>query len=444
MDESSGNSINSTEAKASILEVDNFQNVKNLNDKPESTDISDKANVSSYTESSPEELKEIPNNPDEQENNLLQGGHSTINNTDLPPYNENNENTGSSLDEAEQQEITNTPNENADEGEESVTNIKETEPIADKEIISATDEKEVGKTGEDTIIEGTNVDESPDGSILEGGGYVDDGQVYEIDYILADDKELINLVKVNSVVDRYINNYYSENMKRYKQTFKTLYQKYGNKRFIIHNIGDVITVMKNMKNDKKADKKNEVIMELKKPKYLYYNVDGNLETLKRKISNERADLQFSYQLLVNKLNVDIEEKKTFEKKRKQFIELLETYYIYTLYHKKINKISTTNKVNLIIQDLLADSKKLNGNIYSIDISTIDLINKQNAVKLNEYNELVSRMQSIKNIKNNKQIEEIIKQYLNNNETTKLLNSTKNIAKTQDNYIDYIVLSVPNN
>ena len=160
------------------------------------------------------------------------------------------------------------------------------------------------------------------------------------------------------------------------------------------------------------------------------------------ISNDRVKLQYLYQTLVNKLNVSLDEKKDFEKRRKKFIESLETYYIYTLYHKKINKISTTNKVNIIIQELLGDNNLLEGNIYSVDNSLIDLINTQNASKLNEFNNLVSKMQSIKNIKDDKKILETIKEYLNKNETNKLLESIKLNAKQQDNYIDYIITELP--
>jgi hypothetical protein len=287
----------------------------------------------------------------------------------------------------------------------------------------------------------TDVEEQ---SLEQLGGSISDGIVYEIDFLVADDKELINITKVNSAVDKYINNFYSEEMKKYPQSFKNLYQKYSNKRYIINNIGYVITVMK---NDIKNQKKNDIIMELKKPHYIYYNNNNcndncNLDVLKMKISNDRVELQYLYQSLINKLNVSPDEKKDFEKQRKKFIESLETYYIYTLYHKKINKISTTNKINIIIQELLGDSNLSEGNIYSVDNAIIDLINNQNSSKLNEFNNLISRMQSIKNIKDDKKIFETIKEYLNKNETNKLLESLKNISKQQDNYVNYIITELP--
>ena len=52
----------------------------------------------------------------------------------------------------------------------------------------------------------------------QGGGAISDGIVYEIDFLIADDKELIDITKVNYTVDKYINNFYSEEMKKYKQS----------------------------------------------------------------------------------------------------------------------------------------------------------------------------------------------------------------------------------
>jgi hypothetical protein len=263
--------------------------------------------------------------------------------------------------------------------------------------------------------------------------------IHEIDYLVPEDKDLINLVLVSSTVERYINNFNSEEMKKYKHTFKNLYQKYSNKRYIIHNINNVITVMKN-------DKKRDTIMELKKPVYLYYDSDkhsdgDNLGILKREISNKRAELQFLYQSLVNKLNVDLDEKKQFEKQRKKFIELLEKYYIRTLYHQKINNINTTNKINITIQDILGDGKILQGNIYSIDKSLIDEINTYNTDKLNSYNTLISRIQAT-NKHQSKEITNLIKEYIDNKNMLELQNKVKSSVKLQDNYINYIITELP--
>ena len=271
------------------------------------------------------------------------------------------------------------------------------------------------------------------------------GQKHEIDFILLSDKELINIEKVNLQVEQYIDNFRSKKMTTYLQSFKSLYQKYSNKRFVIHNIGDVITVMKNEKV-----KKKDIVIELKKPLYYYYDNDNNLDLLKRHISNERAELQYVYQSLVNKINVEITVKKDFENKKKQFIELLEQYYVYTLYHKTINNISNENAIQIVIYEMISILKDntenknnmLESNYYSIDKSIIDLINKNNTSKLNDFNDLISRMQTIKNIKTDTKTIESIKKYLNKNDIQTILDKIKNSVKQQNNYINYIIKKLP--
>lgn len=302
-----------------------------------------------------------------------------------------------------------------------------------------------------------------------------------LDYLLSGDKDLINLNNVHNTVDKYINNYYSDTIKTYKQSFKKLYQKYSNKHFIINNIGTVITVItntiekdhykdkdhhkdkddkykKNIKHIKKSNKittpkqvKPNIIYQLNKPIYLFYNDNNNLQLLKRQISNNRVDLQLLYQKLINKLNVEIEEKKHFEKQRAQFIELLEEYYTYTLYHKKINKISLLHKTNIILQshhDLYTEYKLLESGLYYIDKSNIELINNFNTNKLNEYNKLITSMHDIKDFKDYKDIKtnkthiNTIKTYINNSELDKIYESINEQKTQQKEYINYIITKLP--
>jgi hypothetical protein len=407
-----------TARKQQILSIQNFSETQKFdssskpNQHTNNTPTTEQSQVTNKTINTPQ-MEILTTPPDNRDNSsLLEGGGDTIN---LNIKDEDDDGVAESVSE-----------ENIKVDNSEVNDEDEDEDDEDDET------QEKSKDISDGDADGDAGDNIKDDIEHVGGS---DDRTYEIDYLVEDDKELISIEKVNSIVNKYVNNFYSEEMKKYKQAFKQLYQKYSNKRFIINNIGNVITVMKN-------EKKKVVVLELKKPLYFYYNNNDNLEILKRNISNERANLQYLYQVLVNKLNVENDEKKDFEKKRKKFIELLETYYIYALYHKKINKISMENKMNIIMQDLLSESKILEGNIYSIENSTIDLINKNNASKLNEFNNLVSKMQSVKKVKDEKTLIEKIKEYLNKLEADKLMNSLKEQAKYQEQYIEYIVKELP--
>ena len=310
--------------------------------------------------------------------------------------------------------------------------------------------------------------------------------LFTIDYLLTSDKDLINEDNVYSTVDTYISNYNSEQMKTYNQSFKNLYQKYSRKQYIIKNISNKITVIKNtfenIKKDRAKDKdkdtyKNkhkdhkdhnkhhhthdrhkhnnnssssrdmpdEIIFELTKPHYLFYDNNNNLTLLKTQISNKRVALQFEYQNLINKINVELPEKKQFEKQRIQFIELLETYYTYVLYHKKINQILINNKTPIIVQSLnnmYSEKPLLEGSLTYIDNSYIELINKYNTDKLNKYNELIIKMRSTHT--QDDALLNDIKEYINKSELIDINNTIREQTTNQveTTIINYIITNLP--
>ena len=289
-------------------------------------------------------------------------------------------------------------------------------------------------------------------------------KLFRIDYLVETDKDLINEDTVYSTVDKYISNYNSEQIKTYNQSFTNLYQKYSRKQYIIKNINNKVVVIKNMfehiKKDHKDKGKNkhnnykhniidEIIFELKKPQYLFYDNNNNLALLKQQISNARVVLQYEYQTLINKINVEHSEKKQFENQRTQFIELLETYYIYVLYHKKINQILINNKTTIILQKLTniySEKSLLEGTLTYIDNSYIDLINKCNTDTLNQYNELLTKMQSINNKNQSTQdsiFPDIIKAYIAKLDDIKnIYNNIQEQNKHQNTIINYIITKLP--
>jgi hypothetical protein len=264
---------------------------------------------------------------------------------------------------------------------------------------------------------------------------------YKINWLVSSDDKLVIKEKIIQRVKEYISNYNSEEFKQYKQDFKNLYQKYSNKRHIINLTEDKIIVLKNTE-------KQEVVIELTKPRYIFYNKDYKLLHMKREISNERTSLKLEYNKLSSRVDVTLDERKDFEKQRKHFIELLERYYIFTLYHSKINNINDTDKQKILIQDIMIVTKEddehkiLNGELYMINNTIIEQINSINASKLDEYNTLVSKMQSINDIEKDKDIIEKIKQYLKREQNIELNNQLKNNKKEQDNLVNFIVSKLP--
>jgi hypothetical protein len=285
------------------------------------------------------------------------------------------------------------------------------------------------------------------------GGAARPTMEYKINYLVPDDEELVNPDKIKQAVKRYIDNYHSDAMKKYRQLFKTVYQKYSSKRYIIDNNDTEIIVSKPAATGGSKTSKREIVYEVSKPGYIFYNKDNNLITMKTIISNKRQELLIHYQSLVNKLDVQPEEKKQFEKERKQFIDLLERYYIFNLYHMQINNINLEGKAPIIIQELHGFLKEnnekqytLDGNLHAIDNTLIEKINLNNSSRLSAYNDLMIKLQSVKlSTPLREKIIEQIKDYLkSNDENEKINNEIKQIARDQNNYIDYIISRVPNN
>jgi hypothetical protein len=351
------------------------------------------------------------------------------------------------------------------------TSILEEDPEAEA------DEEEDPEIGKTSLSEDPNYPEDDQEDDQEGGGReLDPLPDIKIDYLTPDDEELINSERVLNQVRIYIDNYRSEEYKNYKKNLTALYQKYSNKRYIIENLDNVITVFKYNTPDKKAQDKGQdknkankgkkdikdikdnkgkdrkygdIVMELKQPEYIYINSSGYFDNMQAEISNSRTDLQFHYQKLINKFEVKPEEKAEFEKARKKFIEQLETYYIQSIYYTRINGIDLNNKINITVLENLEYRKEstevhdvLEGAIYKIDKKLVEEINMENSNKLNQYNELVAKIQATKDIKNNKKLIEEIKTYLDRSNINKLDKQIKDIAKHQHNYINYIVATKP--
>ena len=391
-----------------VLNGGDKQDLKNPARKS-SSNVNDEQDLENPARKSSSNVNYVSNNNNEEDDNILSGGD------DSNDSNDNNDN-------------------NEDEDDEDASN-------EDNKILSGGSDKEEH-----------NDNDKEENNDIE----------YNIDYILEDDEKLIDIDNVKNQVDIYINNYNSEIMKKYRISFNKLYQKYSNKKYTIKilpvNNKNKSTKIVVVKNDKKDS--NSIVTELVKPHYIYYNDEKfTLYNFKNKISNTRAELLYKYEILVSQINISPEDKLNFEKERNKFIKLLEEYYIYTLYHKKINKISTLNTTQLIIQskynisstDSDNDKKNenmisiLSGDTYTINNNIINEINTNNIDNLTKYNDIILQLtgKNNKEIKKDTKLIEEIKLYLNKSENVKLIKQLEESKMHQDNYTNYIISILPN-
>ena len=336
--------------------------------------------------------------------------------------------------------------ENTAENIENIENNVKVEENAEENIKnSEEDNKEL--INEDSLeIIHSEINNSINNPLLAGG--VNDDIDYTIDFILADDEKLVDSEKIITQVNTYIDNFNNPNVQTYKKNFKQLYQTYSNKNYTISTVISNNNITKIIVT--KNDKSKKIVKELTKPTYLYYDENNNLAKLKREISNARTELLYKYEKIIAKITITPDEKKEFEKERSNFIEQLELYYSYTLYHKKINKINNLNKTNITFQkEYLVfkenneyESKILNSNIYQVENNDIATINKYNSDNLNDYNNIVLTLSSKKEseLSKDKKLIEKIKSYIKNkNEINLFSNSLIKKTDLQDKIINFIIL-----
>ncbi len=308
--------------------------------------------------------------------------------------------------------------------------------INDSEVITSTDSEEI--TDASNVI-GTdpNLASKPLNPILEGGALIVD-----INYLAPEDESLVDTEKIFEKVDQYMENYNSPEYTKYKKLFNQIYQKYAKKQYIIQPFKHKIKVVKN-------SKEQETVIELNKPKYFHYTPETFI-LMEREISNQRALLKYNYDTLITKLDLKLEDKTAFEKERAKFILALEKYYTYQVYHKKINKIGGKITMNILIQHLSEYLKEngeetrilLENEIYKIDKSLIDSINKLNGDRLTTYNDIIYSLQIKKGDTIDKKLKEKILGYLDKKELELLLENLNKTVKTQDEHISYIVEMLP--
>mgnify|MGYP001281785451 CR=1 FL=1 len=261
---------------------------------------------------------------------------------------------------------------------------------------------------------------------------------YVINYLLDSDKDLIDNDIIHKRVTEYIDNYYSDEYKEYINYIQHIYKKFVKKNFYIKNNNVNIKVFK-IKEDK-------IIINLIKPKQI--NIETELNSLKDDINVKRNILTKEYRNLMMEDNVIPNIKNKFIDKKNEFIVLLEKYYIYDLYFRKINNIRSdidTSKIfySKLITTLNQDNEYinlLNLDFYDVDNHIIDKINQHDIQKLNDYNE-IKEMINFDNTDKNLLREKIIN-YLDkteNKQNNKLLK--QNIIK-QDNLIYDLILEKP--
>lgn len=262
---------------------------------------------------------------------------------------------------------------------------------------------------------------------------------YPIKYLIDSDKELINNELVYKKVDTYINNYNSDEYKSYLKYIGLIYRKFNTKLYKISNNNKQILIHKN--------KDNSLIVNIKKPKIL--NVKKIIDDMKITINFERNKLTTEYKKMLLNNNNTTDKTNKFKENKNNFIILLEKYYTYELYLRKINNISINAEYDTILYSSLVKqpNSEIDSNInlldlklYRIDKNLINRLNNYDIEKLNTFNEIRELIKS--NETNKDLLKEKITNYLDYTEFNNNKKILINEINKQDNIINDIIIEKP--
>ena len=258
------------------------------------------------------------------------------------------------------------------------------------------------------------------------------------EYLIEEtDKKLIDVEKVENNVRRMINNYKSSEYNNYNKILNKLPKIFGKKTYKIEYKKESIKVHKF-----KKDGDTQLLHNIVKP---IINNIMDFENTLHSINHSRKLLKNKYLELITEDNVSLADKNKFTKDKLSFIELLEDYYSQKNYYMMINNlVGSDNYTNISISNYqpFINSKgdydnQLFMSQYKINPEVIEEINEIKINSLNKFNNIKENMQ----LNNNKELKEIIKNYLNK-EDSEINKKINQVIKEQNEEILYVVDKLP--
>jgi hypothetical protein len=273
-------------------------------------------------------------------------------------------------------------------------------------------------------------------------GKLDNIEVKEIffndNYLIEEtDKKLIDVQKVESDVKQLLNNYKSNEYHQYNKLLNKIPKIFGKKTFKIEYKKESIKIYKI-----KKDGESTLIHNIVKP--IISNII-NFENELHNINYQRTSLKKTYVEHVTGENVSLADKNKFIKDKNTFIELLEKFYTHKNYHMIVNNlVGSENYTTISISSYLPFintkteyDNQLFFSQYKINPEVIEEINENKIKSLNNFNNIRENL----SLNNDKELKEIIKQYLNKDDK-EVVNKINKVIKEQDEDINYIVERLP--
>lgn len=243
-----------------------------------------------------------------------------------------------------------------------------------------------------------------------------------------DDEKIIDRENIEKMVNHWYNNYHSEEYNNYLKVLDIIPKKFSKKIYETRYLGNKIIIYKLLQN-----KSKEIISTITIPKYV--NVNEEADKLKNELKLLRENLLVKYKSLLVSDNVNMKDKNNFIKDKENFINKLEKYYQFKKYYLMINNINLNGKINIQLNEI--ENEKLIINDYYIDQNLIHLINQNKTNKLNEFNEILLKLNY-----NEKIEKEDFEIYLNNELDKEYTSRLELEISNSNKYIDFAIIELP--
>lgn len=243
-----------------------------------------------------------------------------------------------------------------------------------------------------------------------------------------DDEKIIDRENIEKIVNNWYNNYYSEEYNNYLKVLDIIPKKFSKKIYETRYLGNKIIIYKLLQN-----KAKEIISTITIPKYV--NVNEEADKLKNELKLLRENLLVKYKSLLVSDNVNMKDKNDFINDKDNLVNKLEKYYQFKKYYLMINNINLNGKINIQLNEI--ENEKLITNNYYIDQNLIHLINQNKTNKLNEFNEILLKLNY-----NEKIEKEDFEIYLNNDLDKEYTSKLGIEIANTNKYIDFAIIELP--
>ena len=285
------------------------------------------------------------------------------------------------------------------------------------------------------------------------------------DLSIEDDYEIVsrmNQEDIESRVNGYLENYYSDDYVKYQKYFQSCYsasnQKYSIRKDKRGNI--YLCARPPQPKEKRGKKVKENVKEIVsddefKKTYLikltpptYIKVTESLKDINEQLNVLSGDIKLMQQELIEQgAEIHDEDVKHFKKLRRKFYKLINKKYIYTKYYQEVNNLNVTEaQTPVYAKEIITDTDKYDAKIYKFKTH---MVNASETLMQNMVNQIKGDLENYTQVvqyggDNDKEYKKIIENFLKEkrNNQEKIQKELSTLISLQKGRVNYLIEKLP--